>query len=487
MKGQDNFGRLLVLLCITLLGCIGLYYLPDTLFGQKIKKIDLFSDIRINPEPLSLDSLRALLEEEPEPEPLNIDSIAVVCDSTIQAGIMDSIAFAVRDSLYKVVYAAQGADTGGVRIEDYSVGHIGLRRFFSALNNRVYMNRPVRIAVMGDSFIEGDIMVADLRNEMQNKFGGNGVGFVPITSVAAQYRPTIDQRPEGWNTYSILHDKAQRYTLPGMFFEVKSDKAILAFKTAEQYRRLKKVNSLKFIYEKNEGTILRLAYSGEADTLIQELPPTETISQYVINNDSITDGSLMFTNAKGLRALGLVLEDNKGVTVDNYSLRGNSGLILEQFDPAYCASFSKVRPYDLIILQYGLNVVSDGMLEYGWYRARMVEAIKHIQRCFPESDILLLSLTDRANQYNGEFRTMPAVLALLHAQRQLARQLQIPFWNMFGAMGGENSMVKYVENNWASKDYTHMSFRGGREIAKNLMKALMLEKEFYDKAEKENR
>lgn len=45
-------------------------------------------------------------------------------------------------------------------------------------------------------------------------------------------------------------------------------------------------------------------------------------------------------------------------------------------------------------------------------------------------------------------------------------------------------MVRYVENNWASKDYTHLSFRGGREIATALFNALLLEKEFYDEADK---
>jgi hypothetical protein len=75
---------------------------------------------------------------------------------------------------------------------------------------------------------------------------------------------------------------------------------------------------------------------------------------------------------------------------------------------------------------------------------------------------------------------MPAVLALLHTQRQTARSVKIPFWNMFGAMGGENSMVKFVEKGWAGKDYTHLTFKGGREIARSFMKALMLEKEFYD-------
>jgi hypothetical protein len=76
---------------------------------------------------------------------------------------------------------------------------------------------------------------------------------------------------------------------------------------------------------------------------------------------------------------------------------------------------------------------------------------------------------------------MPAVLALLHAQRKLAKQTGVVFWNTFAAMGGENSMVRFVDNNWAAKDYTHLSYRGGREISDALVKAVMHEKRFYDK------
>ena len=36
---------------------------------------------------------------------------------------------------------------------------------------------------------------------------------------------------------------------------------------------------------------------------------------------------------------------------------------------------------DLIILQYGLNVVSDSVLHYGWYSKRMEEAVRHVQVC----------------------------------------------------------------------------------------------------------
>ena len=117
-------------------------------------------------------------------------------------------------------------------------------------------------------------------------------------------------------------------------------------------------------------------------------------------------------------------------------------------------------------MQYGLNVVNDTIMNYGWYGSRMRKVVYHVKACFPEADLLLVGVSDRSRMVNGQFETIPAVLSLLYTQRQVARQTGIVFWNLFGAMGGVNSMTRYVEKNWAGKDYTHLGFRGGKEIAK---------------------
>ena len=212
------------------------------------------------------------------------------------------------------------------------------------------------------------------------------------------------------------------------------------------------------------------------------LPPTDTLIQYLCKGP-VHKADLRFRNAAGFRALGVVMEDEQGVSVDNYSLRGNSGMILEDLDSAECRALNRLHTYDLIVLQYGLNIANDSILQYGWYGRRMEKAIRHVRACFPTADILLMGVSDRSRQESGEFRTMPSVLALLHAQRQTAKRAGIPFWNTFGAMGGRNSMVRYVEKNWASKDYTHLGFGGGRELSRVLMEALLAEMEFYEKAE----
>ena len=70
-----------------------------------------------------------------------------------------------------------------VCIEEYadSAGR-GMNCFYEALGKVASLDRPVRIAYFGDSFIEADILTGDLREMLQKRFGGCGVGYVSITT-----------------------------------------------------------------------------------------------------------------------------------------------------------------------------------------------------------------------------------------------------------------------------------------------------------------
>jgi hypothetical protein len=504
-KNKKNYAnRFVAILFIALTVNLGLYRLPDSILGLQIKKVDLLSDIRVYPEE-NKDDLLKILTGDDEDDGFTDNSAdtvtvpeAIVPDSVMPPPVppdyqaknqypkdLPDTAVTHKINVEQRSIPSTVADDDknstdylfNTNIEDFSSEHTGLRRFFAALNNVNNLRRPVRIAFLGDSFIEGDILVADFRAKMQASFGGRGVGFIPVTSNVAQYRPTIKQSADGWNTYSIIKNKSRKYVLSGLLFEPVSDNASVYFQTVDMYPGLDEVSSIKFIYSTNENTGLLL--KSDSDTSYYELPATESVTQFEIKGQ-FTRGTIQFKNATGLKAIGFAFEDNRGVVVDNFSLRGNSGVIMSEIDSKSCRELQQIRPYDLIVLQYGLNVASDSVREYGWYRNHMVAVIEHLQDCFPGADILMLGVSDRSHKRGGSYSTMPAVLSLLRAQRQTAKKAEVTFWSIFAAMGGQNSMVKYVNSNWASKDYTHLSFRGGREIAQALFDAIITEKSMYD-------
>ena len=514
-KKKVNYAnRFAIVLFIALIVNISFYWLPDSILGIPVKKVDLLADIRILPEeggigqaallaeddfrgesldevssrsmlqnneisqdPLANDSDTPVpLQQNSNPHDITLANTTQTSQYTDGTDKPDSLSYppyddSFRDDKNNTDYLFNA------KIEDFSYGRKGLSRFFEALNNIDNLGRPARIAFVGDSFIEGDILVADFRAKMQEQFGGRGVGFIPITSNVEQYRPTIKQSAEGWESYSIIKNKDRKYIISGLQFEPASDNASIKFQTVDVYPGLEEVSTLKVLYSKNENTDIQLR--SDTHTAYYELPPTDNVTQYEIKGH-FTSGTLLLKNALGLNAIGIALEDNHGVIVDNFALRGNSGIIMSELDSESCRILQQIRPYDLIVLQYGLNVANDSINEYGWYRNRMITVIEHLQYCFPGADILILGVSDRSHKHRGSYSTMPAVLSLLKAQRQTAKETEVTFWSIFAAMGGHNSMVKYVDSNWASKDYTHLSFRGGREIANALYNAIISEKEMYD-------
>ena len=61
-------------------------------------------------------------------------------------------------------------------IVDYANGNDGgMDHFYEQLTQVKTLNRPVRIAYYGDSYIEGDILTSDLRELFQSNYGGNGL------------------------------------------------------------------------------------------------------------------------------------------------------------------------------------------------------------------------------------------------------------------------------------------------------------------------
>ena len=155
---------------------------------------------------------------------------------------------------------------------------------------------------------------------------------------------------------------------------------------------------------------------------------------------------------------GLAMDGTSGIVLDNFSLRGSSGLSLRSVPVWMMREFNEQRPYDLIILQYGLNVATERGRNYDKYIAGMQTTVQHLKEAFPQAAILIVSVGDRDYKTEeGELRTMPGIKNLVRYQQNLAADEAVAFWNMFEAMGGEGSMADMVhaKPSLANYDYTH--------------------------------
>lgn len=384
---------------------------------------------------------------------------------------------------YKVVDGIQFPDE---TFEEYK-GNQYLVAFFEKLFQlETTKQGNVRIAYFGDSMTDGDLIVKDFRTYLQERFGGRGVGFVNITSESASSRSSITHEFSGnWKAQSFLKVKT-----PSRAFGVNGH-VFFANDTSNVTWVKFKATQTKFATELPKPTLFYgsaknysgRVYCGVADTIGRKLMPINILNTLLLSEGSPKNLKVNFSKADSIPFYGINFDDGKGVHVDNFSNRGNSGLPLGTFNKATMNAFHAKLDYDLIVLQYGANILNYGTLDYSWYERRMTKVVEHLKACFPGVAILIISTADKSSKYDLEMKTDAAVIPLSTAQKRYAIKSESSFVNLFTLMGGDGSMVKWVESvpSKANKDYTHFNHRGAKEVANIVFNQLHQGYEAYKK------
>ncbi|MFD1872086.1 hypothetical protein [Hymenobacter bucti] len=458
----------LVLLVVGLLGLLSLLKPGLTLGDVELRPVRLLADV-LRKDPAAVARLAA--------PPPNGPATVAPADTVVAAAPPD---------------AAEIAAEAGAKLRVPTVPNLGgLDSFLAALRQTKADGSPVRIAYFGDSMIEGDLITGDLRNSLQTEFGGAGVGYVPINSITADFRSTVRQTfSDDWQEYNLMTPRppaAYPLGISGHVFLPRplpladstagpvGQASWVEFQGGGPFARVRRFEQAQLFYGPGaahdevlvttNGREVPHALAGRAAVntmLLKPVVPARAMR-------------LAFATHQARPVYGVSFESPRGVVLDNFSFRGNSGLALTKIPFRELAAFGKALDYRLIILHYGVNVASASYASYKWYERGMTRVVDRMQRAFPNASILIVGMSDKSSRIDGEFVTDPSVPRLLAAQQRLAQRNHTAFWNLFEAMGGENSMVGWVEESpaLANKDYTHVNYRGAHKIAGLLFGFLM--------------
>jgi lysophospholipase L1-like esterase len=78
-----------------------------------------------------------------------------------------------------------------------------------------------------------------------------------------------------------------------------------------------------------------------------------------------------------------------------------------------------------------------------------------------------------STRIDGEMTTYPLVPYMDRLLKQMAEEEQIAYWSIYDAMGGQNSMVRWVEVGLAGSDYVHFTRSGAKKVGRMLYDWLM--------------
>ena len=358
-------------------------------------------------------------------------------------------------------------------IEDFDTTGTGIRAFCDTL---LHAPRPVRIAFLGDSFVEGDILTADLREKLQAAYGGGGTGFAPMASPLTGFRRTVHTESKGWTTYNIMQRKKAPEGLRDHFFvsgwvSQPAAGASTRWENTDARARLDSCTGARLLFRSPGESRIEVTLN---DTLRRtfDIPADEAVRQIVVRAPHIHALTCrVLTPGEGFIGYGGIFEGD-GVVVDNYSVRSNNGQAMFWTDPAVNARIDALAGYDLVILQYGLNIMQAGVHNYTGYSQQIEKMVDFVRRCFPGAAVLVLGVSDRSVKNDGRFEPMDALPHMTESQRRAARNTGAAFWPTCDAMRAQGGMERFVQNGWAGKDYTHINYAGGSRVAWALVDAL---------------
>lgn len=450
---MDNRLKAFTLSGIILAILLLMYQLPTLHIGNTpLRKVALLSDLL--PEP---DTTEAIV---PLPKPVPLPAVS-----------------ASKAKGYK-----EYRPKGTVMIDDYAQDSAGgMNHFYQMLSKATTLHRPVRIAYYGDSFIEADILTADIREMLQEKYGGRGIGWIDCTKGTNGSRPTIAVVSKGFTEASVTKHPyvSANLGINQKYYTATAGASLTSTATTFRQGTSTWQNSM-FFYEDRQGTTqVSGAVNGET---LQPLQPTGSGLRMVRISRPAHAAVFEVTQAgAGSLFFGAAFESDRGIIVDNLGMRGISGYTLASLSDERLAAFAHLRPYDLIILHYGLNVATDNndtqFVKH--YLTKMKGVVAKLRKAYPQAAILIMSVTDRDQRTADGIHTMKVIPVLISYQQQLAAQERVAFYSMFEAMGGKNSVRRYVDKKWANKDYTHINYEGGKQLARQFCKSIEVGMENY--------
>lgn len=338
---------------------------------------------------------------------------------------------------------------------------------------------PVHIAFFGDSFIEGDILTCDLRRMMQQAYGGAGFGFAPVASPLTGYRRTVKTTSKGWTSYNIMQydrtpdDLRGLYSVSGWVCQP-SDGASTRWERPDDDQTGEVCTDVRLLFVSRYDSTVEITVDDRESRTFDVTGDASVRQIRVACAGGIRSVTFrVVTGSKGFVGYGAIFgRDDCGVSVDNYSIRSNSGQAMLRTDPEVNTQIGRFIHYDLVVLQYGLNIMQQGARDYSAYAKRLDRMIAYVRRCFPNAAILVIGVSDRSVRDASGFVSMDAVPYLTETQRDAARRNGAAFWSAADAMRALGGMSRFVQNGWAGKDYTHITYAGGRRVAEMLFDAL---------------
>ena len=339
-------------------------------------------------------------------------------------------------------------------------------------------NAVVRISHYGDSAIAADGMPSGVRRLLQRTFGDGGHGFSLAAASNNWYRrKDIKWESSGFQTEVFISDDAkdQRYGFAGTA-AIGFQGARATWTTVEGPEGTVGTKASRFgvyyLAQKGGGRIAVLV-DGQEQQVIDTASETKEDRVVVVE---VPDGPHRFElkNAGGgkVKVYGATIERSEGVIYDGLGTIGARDTRWLNFDAEHAKGVIKQRGTDLGVFMYGGNQLED-KVTIDRYKASLTEVVGLWRAGLEGKSCLLMSPIDHGERSRGKVITVPRMVEIMKAQREVALANGCAWFSLYDAMGGNGSIGEWFKQGLAEGDLAHPTAKGAVLLGQLFFKALM--------------
>ena len=366
---------------------------------------------------------------------------------------------------------------------------LNLPAFYAALDRAD--ERSVRVVHFGDSQIEEDRISMVLRRRLQDRFGGGGIGLVPMVQTIPTYTAKQSLEQDG---HEVPYTTVRRYLAYGP--------SSMRLKDDNRYGPMAQVacvgQPLDVTIEMLRERVPTYAYdhirvlcsdsvvvtlvpdSLEQQRFINDAPldyadaPAETMRQEILVLSEPQRNSVLHFDGTG-RVYGISLETATGVQVDNIPMRGAAGTSFTSMARKQFEAYFHHTNTALVIMQFGGNAMpairTQAAVDKYVQSLRM--QIRFIMSAAPDASLLFIGPSDMITVVEGEQMTYPLLPKLDSLLAEMVVEEGGAYYSLFRLMGGAGSMVNWRDKGLAGEDMIHFTRAGAKKVGEMLAKQLL--------------
>lgn len=336
----------------------------------------------------------------------------------------------------------------------------------------------VEVLHYGDSQIEGDRISGVLRHAWQTRWGGYGPGLQAAVPLVQSF--ALRQSHSGpWRRHTRYGrrdttDTDERYGLLGCYADIPQEdtgvRPCLSLspepRAHEQFSRW---NRIRIWHDTIAANSTILVNDRPMDTLIAGTPASVLELPLVLDSQGqrLEEEARICFDGPPPRIFALE-PVGSGVQWHGVPMRGSSGTLFRKLERSHLRRQLHRLDPELVILQYGGNMVPHcpdvaGAERYaGWFASQ----IRLFRMLLPEAAILVIGPSDMAEKQGAEWTSFPMLTSVRDALKRVAAEEGAGYWDLLEVMGGPGSMPAWVASSpaLAGPDHVHFTPLGAKRV-----------------------